>query len=274
MKTLFFIRPILILIIPVLLITSCKKDKDEKADDDTGSAVDNAFADAVFNDASSISDQAVLRSGTDNIVQMTPCATITFDTTSNPKVVTIDFGPVNCLCNDGHYRRGSIIVTYSGAYRDSGSTHTISFSNYHIDDYHVQGTKTVTNEGTNLAGNSWFSIVVNGNITEPVNGAFLTWQSSRTREWVAGESTLNMLDDIYHISGTASGTAFSGVNFTAGITDPLVVALNCRWIKDGILEFTPSGFQTRVIDYGHVNGNCDAIALVTIGSNSYVITLR
>ncbi len=49
------------------------------------------------------------------------CATIEFDIESNPKKVTIDFGETNCLCEDNRYRKGKIIVEYTGNYYEEGS---------------------------------------------------------------------------------------------------------------------------------------------------------
>jgi hypothetical protein len=265
----------------LVLATGCKKDDDNK-DADTGSAEDNAFAQSIFDDVKNMSDQAAAygdlatyRNGTPEQTLLSQCATVTLDTTTTPRLITIDFGTTNCMCLDGRNRRGKIFVTYAGAYRDSGSVHAISFNNYYVNDYKVAGPKSVTNMGTNTSGNKWFNISIsNGMITAP-NGLIMTYTSTRQREWVAGESTLlNWLDDVYHISGSAAGSSFAGVTFTATITDPLVVALNCWWIKDGVLEFSPTGVQTRVIDYGYQNGACDNKAEVTIGSNTYIVNLR
>ena len=168
---------------------------------------------------------------------------------------------------------GLDVLSYQGAYRDSGSVHTITFNNYFVNDYQIGGSKTVTNEGTNSSGNTWFSIAVTGSITA-TTGQVLSWSSAREREWIEGESTTVWSDDVYQITGQASGTGFSGTTFSAVIDSPLLIALNCKWIKEGVLSFTPSNRQTRVIDYGYLDGNCDRLAQVTIGSNTYTIELR
>jgi hypothetical protein len=49
------------------------------------------------------------------------------------------------------------------------------------------------------------------------------------------------------------------------MTSALIVALNCRWIEKGTIEFKPGGKLTRMVDYG--NGNCDNKATVTICRN-------
>lgn len=261
------------------VLAGCRKEKDEP-DSDTSTAIDNSFAEATYNDVSAMADQAAgngtlttFKGTNDETIMLSPCATVTHDSISSPRVITIDFGTTNCLCLDGRYRRGQIIVTYQGAYRDSGSVHTIRFNNYFVNDYQVGGTKTVTNEGTNSSGNTWFSIAVAGSITA-TTGQVLSWSSAREREWIEGASTAIWSDDVYRITGQASGTGFSGTTFTAVIDSPLLIALDCKWIKEGVISFTPSNRQTRVINYGYLNGNCDRLAQVTIGSNTYTIELR
>ena len=76
---------------------------------------------------------------------------------------------------------------------------------------------------------------------------------------------------MYSITGTASGTAFDGTHFTSNITSALIVALNCRWIEEGKIEFKPDGKLTRTIDFG--NGDCDNKATVTIAGISFNILL-
>lgn len=272
----------LALIFIATMLGSCKKDeKKEITDIDVETVRDNAFAESSYSDVLNISDQAAkdgelttYRLGSGEEGYMSLCATINNDTTLNPHLLTIDFGSENCECSDGKNRRGKILVSYQGQYRDSASMHSFSFDNYYVNDYKIGGTKTVTNMGHNSVGNLFFNISVNGIITSP-SAQNLTWTSSRTREWTAGESTagiIGWLDDVYKIDGTASGTSFNGTGFTAEITEPLVVALNCRWIKQGNLEFTPGSLATRYLNFGA--GICDNDATVTINGNTYSITLR
>jgi len=270
-----------LLVIVISLSPGCTKDtKEEAIDNETGSALDHAFAQATYDDVGAIADQAALsgflstyKFGKGKSILLAQCATIAHDTSITPKQVIVDFGTSNCLCIDVRYRRGKIIIAYNGAYRDSGSSHIISFDDYFVNDYKVEGTKTVTNGGHNLNGNLFFNISVDGLITSP-SGNTLDWDSNRLREWVQGEGTPSWMDDVYEISGSATGNSLSGIDFTAVITDPLVIALNCKWVKDGNLEFTPAGLETRYIDYGHVGGNCDKLAKVTIAGYDFIIELR
>ena len=269
---------ILLTIGSAVLISGCKKDKEDPLDADVSSASDNSFAESTFDDIANIADQAgdndslsTYRSGDTDVRLLSTCATVTKDTTVVPHTITINFGTTNCLCVDNKNRRGKIIISNTGQYRDSAGSHSIIFDNYYVNDNKVEGTKTIVNKGHNSSGNLWFQITVNGVITN-TSAQTLTWNSNRTREWINGENTFNLSDDVYRLAGTASGTSFTGISYTAAITSPLVVALNCRWVKQGVIAFTPAGKATRTLDYG--NGTCDNNATVSINGMTYNITLK
>ena len=261
---------------------SCKKDKnsyDNAADSEA--VIENSAADAAFSDVAGIADEAYTGSltsyrtaGNERIT--TTCATITFDTTSTPKQFTIDFGTTNCLCKDKNYRRGAIIVAFTGHYRDSASYHSITFSNYFVNDNQLLGTKTVTNNGRNLAGNLSYSVTINGSInwSTGYSGGTSTFNSTHTREWIQGENTFIWSDDVYLITGTASGITRSGNSYTLATQTPLRKEIGFRHFTSGILEWTPQGKSTRTIDYGYVNGNRDNLARVTVDGNTFTVQLK
>ena len=268
----------------LLAFSACKKEAPKlEGDNDTSTAIENAMADAAFNDVANIADEGYTGSvssykGSFPPVFLSNCASVSFDTISNPKSFTIDFGTTNCLCNDVNYRRGKIIVAYQGSYRDSGSTHTITFDNYYVNNNKIEGSKTVTNKGRNLNGNLSFDIVVNGTINWDAAyfGSVCTssYTANRTREWSEGESTLIWTDDVYLISGTQSGVTHTGASYTATTVSPLKKEIGYRHITDGTLAFTPQGKYTRYINYGYPNGDWDNLAQVTINGYTYVIQLR
>ena len=266
------------------LITSfiaCKKDS--KDDSDTQPAQDNSLAESNYNDANTMVDASVavgtsfsFRTATNQDVArlegvLGSCATVTIDTTSSPRTVTINFGTSNCLCADNRYRRGKIIATWTGRYRDAGTVITISFDGYYVNDNQIKGTHTTTNLGLTNAGHPLYKVEVNGSIIKANNGGTITWTSTRQREWVAGYTTLNILDDTYSITGTASGTNASGASYTIAITQALVRNMSCYWFESGKVEVTPAGRLTRTLDYGSTG--CDNKATVTIGNNTFNVTL-
>jgi hypothetical protein len=263
-----------LIMVAAISFSSCKKDKNIK-DTDADYGGEQARLEQTFDESQDIADEGATTGSLSNF-RVAPgilsgCATVTRDTTAMPHVVTIDFGPVNCMCNDGRNRRGQIIVTYSGHYRDSGSAHTISFSNYFVNDNGVTGTRTVTNMGRNANGDLYYEISVNGAITLANGNGTLSWTGNRTRTWIAGESTGPRFDDVYEITGSGNVTRPNGASFSMSILSPLVKALDCNWIKQGTVQITPSNHPVRTLDFG--SGSCDDQATVTVNGNMHNITL-
>jgi hypothetical protein len=269
----------------VLTSTSCQKYKLNRS---TTSSEDNSLAEVGFNDILKVTEDAIKEEELDGRASSafqeiySGCASVTVspaDLVTFPKTITIDFGTTNCTGTDGRSRRGVLNITMSGLYRDAGSVITITPSNYFVNDYKVEGTKTITNSGRNTDGNLEFAIsIVNGIITTPDNDQ-ITWESTRTREWVAGESTSfvthglsGLLDDEYLITGSASGTDRDGRDYTATITQALRVALACQWIKEGTIELQPEDLKLRTIDFGA--GACDNVATITIDNRTYTFYMR
>jgi hypothetical protein len=277
------IQGLMILAMTGLVISSCKKTS-TTTDSDTSSSNENAFAEARYNEAGSISDQAAaggvssyrLNPNANNGSLLSNCAVLTFDTINhtNPDSIEVNFGTTNCLCHDGRYRRGIIYITYTKPhYWDSLDVITLSFSNYFVDDYGISGVKTITNEGRISGQQTYNSTVVNGMITKPTSagGGSYTYNANITRKWTGGENTpFFWLDDVYQFTGQSNGVSSTGTGYTAVIITPLVYEVACpEWFVQGILDFTPSGKPTRVIDYG--TGACDNIAIVTINGTPYTV---
>ena len=271
----------IITITGIICLSSCKKKDMSEKDTDTSSASDQSLASSSVNDLTNISDEAgrnysvsSFRTADANGLLATSCAIITVDTLSATKTITVNFGATNCICNDGRNRRGSIILSFNGKYRDSLTVITVNPVNYFVNDNQVSGTKTITNKGHNAANHLVYEISANMTIVKANGAGTISWSSVRQREWIAGESTLIWSDDIYSITGSASGTSASGNSFSSIITSPLIrnMSLACRkHFIQGILEHTPNGKATRIINFG--NGACDDQATVTINGNTYTITL-
>ena len=261
-----------------ILVTGCKKDNDIQLEDTTISQ-DDAYAEATFENVSDMADEAYDMS-TGNHQKSYPgermflseCATVTLDTIGFPLELTIDFGDVNCLCHDGKYRRGKIIITFTGRYREPGTVITHGFEDYYVNDNSVDGTKVVTNMGENDNGNLYFTIEVVGVIQRVEDGSTFSWNSSRVREWIQGSDTPNRWDDIYLITGTANGIRPNGLTWEREIINPLRVELACRFIVSGTIELRPEDRPVRLLDFG--NGECDNIATVLINGVTYTIYLH
>jgi hypothetical protein len=260
---------------------SCKKDTVVQKDSDTSDAIDQSIASSASNDLINISDEASqsfsltsFKTTNSNLISSS-CASVSFDTISSAKTLTVNFGSVFCLCNDGKTRKGALVISYTGRYKDSLTEITINPQNYFVDYHQVTGTKTIKNKGHNAQHHLIYKVDADLQIIKANNGGIISWQSSREREFIAGESTLNWADDIYSITGTASGIASNGTSYTSVITSGLIknMSIGCsKNFTQGKLEHTPSGKATRYIDFG--NGACDNQITVAINGNIYTVDLR
>ena len=274
----------------LLTLSACKrKDKDNStttatltnADDNGGYASDAAKLDQNGNDAVSIADAAATTNST-GLRTTSGYPTITPGVSGFVTILTIDIGPTDIHCADGRDRRGQIIVSYAGHYKDSGSTHTITTSHNYVDDYKVALNKTVTNMGTNSLGQVWYNVTVNDSIVLDTVGtdSVIYWTGNRTRTWDAGYGTATRTDDAYLIGGTTTLHRANGNVFTYAIsaTDPLKVAWACRYIEAGTVTVSSTSFvggsRTLNYTYGPTSGGCDNQAELTIGSHTYHITLH
>jgi hypothetical protein len=163
-------------------------------------------------------------------------------------------------------------VNFNGNYWATGTVISYSFEDYFINDNQIVGTKTVTNKGRNVSNKLWWETIVNGSVIKANNGGTFTWNSVRQHEWSEGESTpFIWWDDVYLITGSASGTNVDGKTYAIDITSPLRKKLNCEWLQSGTLNLQVEGLPLIVLDYG--NGTCDNIATVTINGQTYTISL-
>lgn len=255
----------------LLFAVSCKKDKENEYS--IYSSQDNSRAEDLFNDVFKVVDEVA--SDTDGIrggMSSSCIDNIVVDTTSTPMSLLIDFGDDDCESSDGRVRKGSILVTFTGRYREEGTVIVYTPNEYSVNGYVVDGTKTITNLGENGLGNIEFAIEIeDGEITAPDNGYTMTWEASRIREWVAGDNSWFLIDDEYEISGSSSGINRNGIPYTTQITSPLRAEFICPYITSGVLEIVPEGRETRVVDFG--GGDCNNTVTVTVGGQTYSIAL-
>jgi hypothetical protein len=255
-------RSLTLVVLACLALVACRKESDEEpVDRDYTSAVDHDRAESYFNDALKQSDAAA-KDGE------LPCAvSVALDTVSVPHTLLIDFGPSNCTGADGRNRRGRLAITFTGRYRDPGTVITITPEDYYVNDHRLQGVKTVTNAGLNGEGQPFFSVTVNGTVTAPDGSWTSTHSYQRTRTWIAGQNTVELLDDVYMITGSGSGMNRNEVPYSLLITTPLRVEVGCPWIVSGVLQIIPGSLDVRTVDYG--SGACDNQVTVSVNGMSF-----
>jgi hypothetical protein len=188
-----------------------------------------------------------------------------------PKTLTLDFG-TGCTSADGIFRTGKLIYVFTGPIIAPQATATVTFNNYTVNGYGIQGAYQITNNSSEQVGISLNTVVTNGIITYP-NTTNYHYSHNRTYIMTAGSSTpFDISDDVYNITGNSSFSASDGSNIVWTITTPLVKAIACPYIKQGVVGFSYNQTLNGTIDFG--DGTCDNKATISIGSFQEPITLR
>jgi hypothetical protein len=272
MKTLKLIGTALFLISFVFLTNSCRRDPIpeplEQVDYDTNK--EESRIESEFNDAFNIVEDAMKRQDSNmKLASDTSCSTITINTST--KTITIDFGDGSCEGKDGKYRKGKIIVNYTGKYRTTGTIITTTFDNYHVNNIKIEGTKTVENMGDRK-----YKVAVRDAKMTFTDGTFISWKADRERVWTFGFDTpLNITDDIYTINGTSEGKRRNGNDFTTTSTN-LEIKLSC-WFQTPRSFYPVSGTKVvknvtinkeHTIDFGI--GTCDKNVTIKLNNGTII----
>lgn len=255
-----------------MLLSSCVRERDYNIE----LAKDETIGDFVYSDAFHIVCDASTKSTGETLANYKTtgyCATLTHDSVSNPKSLIIDFGNVNCLCNDSRSRRGRIVVNYTTKFSDSGNVITFNFDNYFVNDTRIMGTQVVENKGKNILGHTFFTQMTEGKLlkADTTIKDTLFWNADREITWMEGEGTPMWFDDVYETVGTGYGWGVRHEYYAMNITKPLIREVMCRFIKGGKVELQPQGKALRTIDYG--NGECDNQASIEINAKRFAIDL-
>jgi len=255
----------------LFIMSSCVRERDT----DVTIAQEQAMGEFVYSNALEIADDASTKLSGENLSNFKTsgyCATLTHDKVSMPRTMVIDFGLMNCMCNDNRNRKGKILVNYTGnEYGDSNGVITITFDNYYVDDYQVMGTKIVTNLGRNNLSQPHYAIEVAGKILKPNVLDTLVWNATRERIWTGGADTPVYGDDQYSYIGTGNGMNEFRSYYSSVIQAPLVKGQFCRFFNSGKVDIQSQGKALISMDYG--DGNCDNQATVILNNKSFHIDL-
>jgi hypothetical protein len=282
MKTTRILLLVPVILTALFLFTACEKNDEKIAGEDITMADDDATAILMFDQSFAEVDMALEQleynwkhpSGLKSVLDTCPVIYVDHnDSTYWPKTVTIDFGSYGCTGPFGNVRKGIIAITVTDRYLKPGSVRTLTYNDFYINDYKIEGTKTVTNEGRNDDGFMYFTVeLTGGKVTSPA-GKEIFHEFNRMRTWTGGELTPRWRwDDTYSVEGSASGINRFGKAYTSNITNPLIVAVSCRWINSGTIEIQPEDHSLIILDYG--SGECDDIGAITVDGETREIKLK
>lgn len=284
----------------VFLLTSCeeKTDIDTPALNTSVNVDDELYTSEVFEEIVEIGDEATdLLDGADSglkdasidlegngrcdtvhggnhNIRLSECVTIIKEITDSIITTTIDFGEVNCLCNDGRERRGKIIMVHEGKYWDGLVFTTFTFQEFFVDDNQIIGEKTVS-QSINADGFRESVIDISGSIILADGSGTITYEADKVRTIVEGSETPTKRDDVTETTGGSTCVLADGTEKTMNIITALVRTNEeeCyRYIVEGIREITATDLPTITINYG--DGTCDNLAEITVDGVTTVIELH
>ena len=217
------------------------------------------------------------------------CATVTIfhlNSTGFPIKIITEFSSSGCLCNDGHVRKGKIIMVFTNRLSAPGAIATTTFENFWIDSIHIEGTHTITNTSTGSTTAQVFTVNVDSKLTK-TNGNYSEWHTHYVLTQYEGIGLpVQYASQTYGFKiwpGSASGKVRRNdvlVAWRAEVIEPLVKRYNCRWISKGIVRIARENLANNSswigqLDYSFPNnGACDNRARLTVNGNVHEITLR
>ena len=261
-----------------LLTTSCNRNNDATPTDDITTAedrTDDNSETAMSSEAAQMAGPVDAQTqGSANVItdadfraRFGSCATRSYD--FNTRTLTIDFGPTNCLCADGRYRRGKILVRFTTDVTRRPAGSVVTREGYFVNDNQHTATRTFTDTGSG----SFTVAVTNASIIRANNGGTHSWTANWTFTRTAGFGTSQVSDDVYSVTGSATGTNRKSVGYTTTIQNPLIKRADCpKYFVQGTMVITNANSKAMTLDYG--TGTCDNVATVTVNGRTRTITLR
>lgn len=241
-------------------VTSCQKDSVEANDTQISGAQSSSETSGMVED---MSDEAEFRMAPNTPITGCPAISSAATQGTFPNTITIDYG-TGCTGQNGRLIAGKIIIDITGGYWTQGAVRTAHTDGLTVDGNTLEFTRTVTNMGLNASDQMYWTVEVSGTRTKAADGKTATWTASRVRTMIEGQATTeDMLDDVYEITGSGTGTCHMGKSFTSTITTPLIKRADCQWVVSGVEQITGEGRRgNRSLDFG--DGTCDDKGTVTL----------
>jgi hypothetical protein len=260
----------------LFFLASCLKENSDNYDPEIEATFklseDQAVSESINDDANVVFFEAAANAGligarmngTLETTGILSCASVNITPQNSfPKTIVIDFGN-GCTSIDGVVRAGKINIVLSDSVRHPGATAVMTFVNYATAGFKVEGTITWTNT-TTPNGISWKREIQNGKVTEPIGGYYWLHEGIKFVTQTAGANTpLNLLDDVYSVTGNHTVTNPAGKSRTATITEALIKPTTCHNVTKGKVKIQGPNHYA-IVDYG--DGTCDRIATISIDGN-------
>jgi hypothetical protein len=214
-------------------------------------------------------------------------ATVTVDSTSNPRTITITYN--GKTADSLRSRTGSVVISIAQGVRWSsvGAVATVSFNSLAIT--RLVDNKTITFNGThtytNVSGGSLISLTSSSAtpITHTITSSnmSITFDDGTTRTWsIARQRVFSYSSGIVitqtgtYTDGTLQGVSEWGTNrygnsFTAQITSPLIVSQSCDFQLTSGAHVLTNTAGVLTLTYGLTSTGAVATACPALGSLYY-----
>lgn len=195
-----------------------------------------------------------------------------WDTLHWPKEIHIDYPNSTVSAFDRRIRQGKIKIQASGYWLDSAATFAITFDQYKLNNYLIQGDMEIQHLYNESGTYEHFTVSTNGLlISDDINT--INAKFERTLTWESGTTTGYPLtyDDSYVMEGSGTLTHSSKMA-DSKIVQPLRIAYYCPWINSGGMDLTSEEGITETLNYG--SGDCDSLATVIIGPQEVTFELE
>ena len=215
----------------------------------------------------------------------TSCRTVVYNPSRviYPHLTTVDFGS-GCTGLDGITRSGKKLITVYASWKTAPAGTLISettFDDFYIDSVNISGNSKIYIDSAAEPGPLAFKIITNKTFTDSKGN---TSTFAATNYWVqtAGNSTTTKTDNVYAITGNASGSEVLdgslALTWTSGVDpdNPIIKMGDCIYrSKGGVqiqLNLEGSSTFNEYLNYG--NGACDNNATLAInGGTPQQVTL-
>jgi hypothetical protein len=201
-----------------------------------------------------------------------PCTkiTVTPADSSFPKTIAVDYG-TGCICRDGKFRSGKVVMNFTAPIRKPGAVLTITFDDFRLNRKKIEGTKVVKNKSeTGLFAYS--TEIIDGKVSWP-NGRGFSYEASKIVTQVSGIDSRKVRDDVYKIGARTKTVYNNGITVIKNTETPLMKAVACPWISDGVLKVSINN-RDIYVNYAAPNGGaCDNKALIKWANGERLINL-
>lgn len=246
----------------LVLLGACTANEDsEFSAEDSDDATSDVMDDASQDDAEDVGMTALVSETSDGGKIYTSddrfkCAVVTHTGDKTAGTIRIDFGD-GCKDDRGRTRRGAIVVTYAGPWKEAGSTWELTFDKYFVNDINLAGTRKVVNITTDTLRRRFQVDMEDGMATWP-DGRIARRRVHHIREHERNTSNILMRLIIY---GTAEGNHRNGRGYQIEILEPLVYSRECAaegvFIPVSGVKLIKHGNRQITVDYG--DGTCDNV---------------